>query len=107
MLDASGAPLAAQTTVPGGSYAFTDFSPTKVTLEPGSTAYFNVGYSDVPAGSESTCPSPARLEVTPPNDFSQLAIAFEGSVCNDGTLAVSPVFGPESPETRITAPPTS
>ena len=107
MLDVSGTPLTIQTTLRGGGYAFTNLSPTKVTLEPGSTAYFNVGYSDVPTGSESTCPSSSRLAVTPPNDFSQLAITFQAAVCNHGTLTVSPVFGPGSPETQTTAPPSS
>ena len=37
--------------------------------------------------------SPARLEVTPPNDYSQLTVSFQGNVCDHGTLTVSPVFG--------------
>jgi hypothetical protein len=105
MLDASGKKLAIQTTLRGGGYTFTNLPVTKVTLAPGGTAYFNAGYSEVPTGSEGTCPSSARLEVTPPNDFSQLVIAFQAAVCNQGTLTVSPVFGPGSPESQTTAPP--
>jgi hypothetical protein len=107
MLDASGAPLGTQTTIRGGGFAFTDLPPAKVTLVPGATAYFNVGYSDVPTGSESTCPSSSRLEVTPPNDSGQLVIAFGATVCNHGALTVSPVFGAGSAQTQTTAPPAS
>jgi hypothetical protein len=106
-LSASGAPLATQTTVRGGGYSFTNFPAAQVTLAPGATAYFNVGYSDVPTATETTCPSPARLEVTPPNDYSQLTVGFQGDVCDHGTLTVSPVFGAGSPQTQTTAPPSS
>jgi len=73
-------------------------------LAAGATAYFNVGYSDVPTGSETTCPASAQLEVTPPNDFTQLTVAFQATACNHGTLTVSPVFGAGSSETQTTAP---
>lgn len=104
MLNASGGVLTTQTTVRGGTYPFTDFSPSHVSLAPGGLAYFNVGYTDVPTGTESTCQMPAELEVTPPNDYSQLKIAFTASVCNQGRLTVSPVFGPGSSQTQTTAP---
>ena len=107
MLGASGAPFATQTTVRGGGYSFTNFPATQVTLAPGATAYFNLGYSDVPTATETSCPSPARLEVTPPNDYSQLTVSFQGNVCDHGTLTVSPVFGAGSPQTQTTAPPSS
>ncbi len=105
MLSSAGAVLATQTTVRGGTYPFTNFAPSHVTLAPGTTAFFNVGYSDVPTGSETTCPMAGELEVTPPNDFSQLTIAFAATVCNQGRLTVSPVFGAGSPNTQTTAPP--
>jgi Protein of unknown function (DUF4232) len=104
MLDASGVPLATQTTVRGGSYEFTNFPPVNVTLAPGATAYFNVGYSDVPTGSQTSCPQSAQLEVTPPNDFSQLTTAFQATACDQGSITVSPVFGTGSSETQTTAP---
>jgi len=107
LLDSAGAALAQQTTVRGGSYSFTDFSASRVSLGPGDSAYFNVGYSDVPSGGETTCPASAKLEVTPPNDFSQLTTSFQASACDHGTLTVSPVFGAGSPETQTTAPPSS
>jgi hypothetical protein len=105
MLAASAAPLGTQTTVRGGTYGFTNFPSATVTLAAGATAYFNVGYSDVPTGSEGPCPASTQLEVTPPNDFSQLTVAFQATVCNHGTLTVSPVFGSGSPQTQTTAPP--
>jgi Domain of unknown function (DUF4232) len=104
MVDASGSSIAT-TVVRGGSYPFTDFPPSTVTLAPDSTAFFNAGYTDVPSGSETTCPASAQLRVTPPNDFSQLVTDFKATVCNSGTLTFSPVFGPGSPHTATTAPP--
>lgn len=102
MLDASGKPLPT-TVVRGGSYSFTNFAASRVTVTAGQTAYFNVGYSDVPSG-QTTCSNASRIEITPPNDFTQLTTAFQATVCNNGTLTVSPVFGPGSPETQTTAP---
>lgn len=107
MLDSSGSFLETQSTVRGGTYPFTNFSPDHVTLAPRAVAYFNMGYTDVPTGSETTCPMSAQLLVTPPDDFSQLKIAFSATVCNQGRLTVSPVFGTRSSETQTTAPPAS
>lgn len=104
MLGEAGAPLLVQTTVRAGQYPFTNFAPAHVSLAPGATAYLNVGFSDVPTGSETSCPAAAQLEVTPPNDFSQLTTAFAASVCDQGTLSVSPVFAAGSSETQTTAP---
>lgn len=104
MLDSSGKPLATQTTVRGGNYSFTNFPAARVTLAPGTTAYFNLGYSDVPTGNETSCPSSAELEVTPPNDYTQLTVAFQATACNHGTLVVSPVFAAGSSASQTTAP---
>ncbi|MGH9029986.1 MAG: DUF4232 domain-containing protein [Acidimicrobiales bacterium] len=102
LLDASGTPFASAAR--GGTYSFTDFPSATVTLSEGQSAYFNVGYSDVPSGTEGTCPGSARIEVTPPNDFTQLFSQFSATVCN-GAFTVSPVFGAGSPYTQTTAPP--
>ncbi len=103
LLDASGKPLPTKV-VRGGSYSFTNFAPTRVTVAGGMSAYFNVGYSDVPSGSQTTCSSASQIEITPPDDFTQLTTAFQATACNDGTLTFSPVFGSTSPETETTAP---
>ena len=64
-----------------GTYSFTSMAPTTVTLAPGQSAYFNIGYSDVPVGNETTCPTSASLEVTPPNAYDHLAVAATLAPC--------------------------
>jgi hypothetical protein len=91
MLDSNGAKLTT-TVVRKGNYSFTAMPATTVTLTTGQSVYFNMGYSDVPTGSETSCPMSASLEITPPNAFGYLTIAAELGPCNNGTIAVSPVF---------------
>ncbi|MGP0109505.1 MAG: DUF4232 domain-containing protein [Acidimicrobiales bacterium] len=75
-----------------GNYSFTSMAPTTVTLSSGQSAYFNIGYSDVPVGNETSCPTSASLEVTPPNATDHLVVTATLSPCGGGTLVVSPVF---------------
>ena len=93
------------TTVRGGSESFTDFAPTTVDVGPGATAYFNMAYSDVTTGTETSCPTATGLKAIPPNTSTSLSVAAQFVVCNNGTVTVSPVFGKDSPETQTTAPP--
>ena len=90
--------------VSGGSYQFTDFAPAPVTLAAGATAYFNLAYSDVPSGTETTCPTATQIQVTPPGAVDHDTVAINAMVCSSGTLTVSPVFSQSSPETQTTAP---
>ena len=68
-----------------------------VVLQPGQAARFSFGWSDnnETGGSPASCPArQARLKVTPPNDFSTLAVSLKGvtfAPC-DGKIAASPVF---------------
>lgn len=103
LLDSAGADIAT-TTVRGGSYSFTNFVAANVSVGPSATAYFNVGYSDVPTGGESACPTATTLQAIAPNTTTPLTVKGSFNVCNNGTLTVSPVFGPGSPETQTTAP---
>jgi len=102
MLDGQGAQIAT-TVVRGGSYPFTDLPQSIVTLLPGGVAYFNMGFSDVPAGGETSCPSASQLVVTPPNAYDHQTITVQMAPCDNGTIAVSPVFGPGSAATQTTA----
>ena len=104
MLAASGAPLPT-TVVRRGSYSFTSMAPTTVTLAPGQSAVFNIGYSDVPVGTETTCPTSASAQVTPPNAFDHLVIDAALAPCGGGTLVVSPVFLAAGANGQTTAPP--
>ncbi len=90
--------------VPGGTLSFDDFPKAPVTLGPGQSAYFNVGYSDVPAGGSGACPTSASLWVTPPDDVTHLVIPAQLTVCDGGKLTTSPVFAQGSPQTQTTAP---
>ncbi|MHB8439162.1 MAG: DUF4232 domain-containing protein [Acidimicrobiales bacterium] len=92
--------------VRGGPYAFVSFAPTPVSLAPGASAYFNMGYSDVPTGT-TACSAAASMWVTPPNDVDHVTITQQLEVCDGGRINVSPVFGANSPDTQTTAPPPS
>jgi len=104
LLDAAGAALPT-TVVRKGSYSFTAMSPTTVSLSPGASVYFNIGYSDVPVGSETSCPSSAKLEITPPNAFDHLVVVATLSPCGGGSMTVSPVFSATGTNSQTTAPP--
>ncbi len=106
MLSASGSTLPTQV-VRKGSYSFTAMAPTTVTLAPGQSAYFNIGYSDVPVGAETSCPTSSSLEVTPPNAFDHLVMAAALGPCGGGTLVVSPVFLSTGANSQTTAPPSN
>jgi hypothetical protein len=101
----SGGALIPTTTVRGGTESFTDFAPSTVAVGPGATAYFNLAYSDVTTGTETSCPTATGLQAIPPNSTTSLSVSGQFQVCNNGTVTVSPVFGKNSPETQTTAPP--
>jgi hypothetical protein len=88
----------------GGNYSFDSFPPTTLTLSPGKVAYFNLGYHDIPYGTE-TCPSATALEVTPPNAYDHLTVDLSFQPCDHGTLEISPVFAAGGSGSQTTAPP--
>jgi hypothetical protein len=104
MLAASGASLPT-TVVRKGTYSFTSMAPATVTLARGQAAFFNIGYSDVPVGSETTCPTSTSLEVTPPGAEDHLTLAAALAPCGGGTMVVSPVFLATGSNSQTTAPP--
>ncbi len=93
------------TVVRKGSYPFTAMAPTTVRLSTGQSVEFNIGYSDVPIGSETSCPTSTALEITPPDAFDHLTIAASLAPCAHGTLVASPVFAGTQSTTESTAPP--
>jgi hypothetical protein len=103
LVGAGGADIATDE-VEGGSESFTDFARTNVSVGPAATVYFNIGYSDVTTGTESSCPTTTAVQVIPPNTTTPLTVDGQFNVCNAGTVDVSPVFGAGSPETETTAP---
>ena len=91
----SGAPLTV-TIVNGLTVSVTPQAsapPSSVTIAPSSTAQFAYQISDVPVGSETSCPMSEQATTTMPgasasSPYFPLAIA----PCNNGTIRVSPVY---------------
>jgi hypothetical protein len=105
LLGPGGAPLPTFVKT-GGDLSFLQIPVTTVDIGQGTSAYFNMGYSDVVSGNETSCPTSSSIEITPPNDTQQLTLSASIGACDGGELSVSPVFGPGSPGTSTTAPPT-
>ncbi len=104
LLGSSGAALPTNV-VRAGSYSFTNFSSSSVMLPAGGTAYFNLGYSDVTVAGETSCEMATAIQFIPPGATTHVVVSTAMSVCNHGTVTVSPVFGSASPEVQTTAPP--
>ncbi len=94
------------TVVRGGGLTFENIAPATVTLAPGQTAYFNLGFSDVQTNT-TTCSSAHTAEVTPPTNTTHATVdvALGIYACDNGTLHVSAVFSAtNSSATQTTAP---
>jgi hypothetical protein len=89
----------------GGTLSFENIPVTTVTIGPGQAAWFNLGYSDVPVAGETSCPSSAAFEITPPNNVPHLVVPISMDPCGGGSVYVSPVFDKYSSYTSTTAPP--
>jgi Protein of unknown function (DUF4232) len=89
----------------GGSLSFENIPVTTVTIGPGQAAWFNLGYSDVTVNGETSCPSSAAFEITPPNNVPHLVVSVTMDPCGGGSVEVSPVFDKNSSYTSTTAPP--
>lgn len=96
MRDASGKPLPTKVVRNGGMLS-NQPKPSTIVLAPGAAAPFITETSDVPTGNETTCEQPAKLEVTPPNETTQITIPVTFVACNHGTINVSPVLPPSVP----------
>lgn len=97
LLSASGAAITT-TVIRGGGPEFpaaaANAPPAPVSLAPQQMGAFDFSYSDVPVGSETSCPTSAQSEVTPPNDTSYAVIPLQVAPCAGGTIHVSPVYAP-------------
>ncbi|HUY40368.1 MAG TPA: DUF4232 domain-containing protein [Candidatus Dormibacteraeota bacterium] len=95
LLDGSGNNLPTNV-VRGGGPQFgvpgADQAPTTVVLAPQQTAAFSLSYSDVPVGTETTCPTSTNALITPPGDFVPATVALAVAPCGGGTIHVSPVY---------------
>lgn len=95
LLNASGSPITT-TVVRGGGPEYptpaANAPPAPVSLAPQQSAAFGFSYSDVPVGNQTSCPTSAQAEVTPPNDTAYAVIPMQIAPCGNGTLHVSPVY---------------
>jgi len=95
LLDGSGHNLST-TVIRGGGAAFLNPAagqpPTLVTVAPGRQGSYSLSYEDVPVGTETSCPTSVKAQVTPPNDTAYAVIAFQADPCGGGTIHVSPVY---------------
>ena len=68
-------------------------APSPVAVAPSSTAQFAYQYSDVPTGSETSCPTSETAGVTLPGATTSSSL-FRLSIapCSSGTIRVSPVY---------------
>jgi hypothetical protein len=97
LLSGSGAPLTV-TMVNGLSVNLSgpaNAAPSLVSVAPSSTAQFAYQYSDVPVGSETSCPTSELATVTMPGaTTASRSFALAIGPCGNGTIRVSPVYAP-------------
>jgi hypothetical protein len=105
LLDGNGNAMATVETQ-GGGLAFESVAVTDVSLTRGQTAYFNLGFSDVPVGSETSCPTAAALQIISTGDAQPSEVPVVGlDACGGGAVNVSAVFAStDSAATETTAP---
>jgi hypothetical protein len=67
--------------------------PASVAIAPSSTAQFAYQFSDVPVGSQTSCPSSEQASVTMPGaTTSSPGFALAIAPCGNGTIRVSPLY---------------
>ncbi len=84
------------TVVRNGGYGFTSQVPTVVTLDPGSSAAFNIGFSAIPNGATGGCPSSSQVSIALPQGTfhypAYLTVADSIAPCNGGQVTVSAIY---------------
>jgi hypothetical protein len=93
MFDAGGIDVTTKD-VPGGGILNRPPDPDPIALAPGESSPFGIAWSDVPVGSETSCPAAAMLGVTPPGDFTELPVALDLAPCGGGTIDVGGLRAP-------------
>ncbi|HMD46166.1 MAG TPA: DUF4232 domain-containing protein [Acidimicrobiales bacterium] len=96
LLAAGGSPLPTNV-VRGGGPGFpgvpgANAPPSPFVLAPEASAAFSLAYEDVPVGTETSCPTSAQAEITPPNALDHDAVNLTIAPCGGGTIHVSPVY---------------
>lgn len=103
LIGSGGSPLPTDV-VRGGTIAFASMAPARVVVAPGASVAFNIGYTDVPVGGETSCAQAQSLLVTPPNAYGHVTLASQLAPCDHGKMVVSPVFLATGPDAVTMAP---
>ena len=53
---------------------------------------FSLSYSDVPVGTETSCPTSISAQITPPGNYQSATLPLQMDPCGGGTVHVSPVY---------------
>jgi ABC-type glycerol-3-phosphate transport system substrate-binding protein len=97
LLSGSGAPLTV-TIVNGLSVSLSppaNAGPSVVSVAPSSTAQLSYQYSDVPVGTQTSCPMSETASVTMPGaTTASPTFTLAIGPCDNGTIKVSPVYAP-------------
>lgn len=107
MLAASGRPLPTEVQR-GIAYTVPSVGVRRVTLRPGASAAFDVGWADQTGYGRDKCPTSSRVEVTPPDAFRTITISWHiepyGGASIEhlrcGEVTVSAVFAPPARGSR-------
>ncbi|MGD1050592.1 MAG: DUF4232 domain-containing protein [Solirubrobacteraceae bacterium] len=99
MLAADGRPIRTQVRR-GVAYTVPRVAEQLVSLAPGHEASFDLGYDDGTGYGNESCPTSARVEVTPPNAYTPITVVWRMQPFGGGTIqhlrcgqiTVSPVF---------------
>jgi Domain of unknown function (DUF4232) len=75
-----------------GGLAILNQRPRLVVLRHGGVATIRIAYSDVPTGTERSCPASSEILVRVPGDPTWLPVIARIRACNHGTLRESPIL---------------
>jgi hypothetical protein len=94
LLDANMVPITSTTEDGGASFAVAQANrPARVVrLRSGVEASFMIQFSEIPVGTETTCPQASSFNVYPPTSTTSFNIQYQLGPCNAGTVHVSPFF---------------
>ncbi len=99
LLDAGNAPLPT-VNMPGGGMLSGFPGPSSFVLPPGASSQFVLAWSDVPVGSETSCPAASHLALTPPGASAAVILDIPPPAvapCNGGTVYTSALRPPGVP----------
>jgi hypothetical protein len=99
MLNAAGRPIRTQV-LRGIAYTVPSVPERLVNIAPGHEASFDLGYDDATGYGNESCPTSARVELTPPNAYTPITVVWRMQPYGGGTIqhlrcgqiTVSPVF---------------